>query len=356
MLKDCSDWDATCVAEASDEDVDDEEETFEENQFSIAKLRVLVKKVKNSTQKRQKLRKFCEFYKVKYRVPILDVPTRWNSTFNMIQRALDLKTPLRSLCTNDNTLKKYLITEPEWINIEKLKELLQKFDRSTQLMSMERHPTISSYLPTLNWLLESLKSFIESNPGTLAEAVDIGLEKLKKYEAELQITKSKIPYIGVFLNPSLKMSYFKEHGYGKPMMKEIQKSISETFEQMYVSQTTSQTEETEKDDSNDEFYEHMHKRSSNKEPKEFQKYLQFPLSAPKVNVLEYWRSQTEEFPNISHMARDYLAVQSGAVAVERDFSTGSHLVTPKRCSLAPETIRACLCLKSWLRNLDSNSQ
>lgn len=273
----------------------------------------------------------------------------------MIQRAMDLKAPLRTLCTNDKALKKYLIDDLEWTNIGKLKDLLQKFDRSTQLMSMERHPTISSYLPTLNWLLESLTSFIDSNQGCLAEAAEEGLEKLKKYEAELHVNKSKIPYIGVFLNPSLKMSYFKEHNYSKPLIKEIQKSISDTFERLYVNQSTSQNEESEKEEVDDEFFDHMHKRSVNKEPKELQKYLQFPLSAPKVNVLEYWRSQAEEFPNLTKMARDYLAVQSGAVAVERDFSTGSHLVTPKRCSLAPETIRACLCLKSWLKNLDLKS-
>lgn len=102
----------------------------------------------------------------------------------------------------------------------------------------------------------------------------------------------------------------------------------------------------------DEFFEHMYKRAVTKEPKEMQKYLHFPLSAPKVNILEYWRSQKDEFPNISKMARDNLAAQSSSVAIERDFSMGSDLVTPKRCSLLPETIRACLCLKSWLKNLN----
>lgn len=339
-----------CNSEEEVEEEDDEE--FEENQFSVDKLRKLIKKVKNSTQKRQKLRKLCQLYKIEYRAPIIDVATRWNSTFEMIQRAAYLKSPLRALCTNEKSLKKYLTTELEWNNLDTLKGLLQKFDRSTQLMSMERHPTISSYLPTLNWLLESLTSFIQINTGVLAESAENGLQKLKKYESELLISKSKIPYIGVFLNPSLKMSYFKEHGYSKPLIKEIQKSISETFEQMYVRDSNSQINENLKEESNDEFFEHMHKRTVNKEPKEMQKYLQFPLSAPKVNVLEYWRAQKEEFPNITNMARDYLSVQSGAVAVERDFSMGSDLVTPKRCSLSPETIRACLCLKSWLKNLD----
>lgn len=94
----------------------------------------------------------------------------------------------------------------------------------------------------------------------------------------------------------------------------------------------------------------MYKRSkTNREPKEFQKYLNHPLSNAKVDLLDYWRSQKDEFPNLSKMAQDYLSIQGGSVPVERDFSMGTHLVTPTRCSLNPETIRACMCLKSWFQ-------
>lgn len=304
---------------------------------------------------RQKLRKLCQFYKVRPLIPIIDVATRWNSTYAMIQRADFLKVPLRALCTNEKKLKKYLTTEAEWTDLNSLKDLLQKFDRATKLMSMERHPTICSYLPTLNWLLESLESFFEGATGSLAQAAKNGLVKLKKYEEELRLNKSKIPYVAVFLNPSLKMSYFKEHGYSKSSIRDIQKSISELFEKTYGSETTNHDDAAEEEES-DEFFEHMHKRSVNREPKEFQKYLHFPLSAPKVDILQYWRSQKDEFPNLTNMARDHLAVQSSAVAVERDNSAGVDLVSATRCSLAPETIQACMCLKSWLKNLNCKSR
>lgn len=331
---------------------EDEEEVFEENQFTVPKLRKLIKKVRKSTQMRQKLRKLCRLYKIKYRVPKIDVATRWNSTFLMIQRAIYLKSPLRALCTNEKSLNKYITNEAEWADLSTLKDLLQKFDRATNRMSMERHPTLSSYLPTLNWLLESLETFIEGSAEVLARAVECGLEKLKKYEDQLHISKSRLPYVAVFLDPSVKMSYFKEHGYSKPLIRDIQKAITEMFEQTYGKEVSNHSDDNSKEEPIDEFLAHMHKRAVNREPKELQKYMQFPLSGPKVNILEYWRSQKDEFPNLSNMARDNLAVQSSSVAVERDFSMGSDLVTPKRCSLLPETIRACLCLRSWMKNLN----
>lgn len=99
---------------------------------------------------RQKLRKLCKFYGMTYLVPIIDVSTRWNSTFDMIQRADVLKTALCALCLHEKKLEKLLMSEGECNALNYLKALLQTFDRSTKLLSMERHPTISAYLPTLN--------------------------------------------------------------------------------------------------------------------------------------------------------------------------------------------------------------
>ena len=36
-----------------------------------------------------------------------------------------------------------------------------------------------------------------------------------------------------------------------------------------------------------------------------------------------------------------------SVPVERVFSGGTDLIAAKRCSLKADTIRACMCLKSW---------
>lgn len=334
---------------------DAEEDVVESNQCSnqptIVKLRTLVRKIRKSTQMRQKLKKLCFLCLMDYLTPILDVATRWNSTYAMIQRAAKLKTPLRALCSSEKALQPFLFIETEYDELHTLESLLQKFDRATNLMSMARHSTIASYLPTLNWLLDALKDFKSENPGALAIATDSGLSKLQKYEKELKVKNSNLPYIATFLNPALKMNYFKEHDYTKPEIKEIQKVICERFESDYQSGPKCDGNELPKEEPLDEFYVHMFKKAKvNREPKEFQKYMQYPLSSSKVNTLDFWRSQQSDFPNLSIMARDVLAVQSTSVAVERDFSDGADLITPERCSLLPQTIRACMCLKNWFKN------
>ena len=49
------------------------------------------------------------------------------------------------------------------------------------------------------------------------------------------------------------------------------------------------------------------------------------------------------------MAHNYLAISATSVSSERLFSSSGNMVTDKRCKLAPKTLRASLCLKSWMQ-------
>lgn len=183
-----------------DEDEDGEERNFDASEV-IVKLRTLVRKIRKSVQLRQKLKKLCDLYQMKYLVPKIDVKTRWNSTFYMIQRVEYLAVPLAHLCSIEKTLKPLRIRDSDWEMFTNIQTILQKFERATKLASMERHCTIPSYLPTLNWLISSLDDYSKNNTGYLAEASCKALQKLRKYELHIEI--SKLPFIATFLNPAL---------------------------------------------------------------------------------------------------------------------------------------------------------
>lgn len=339
------------VFEYQSSDVEDEDDDEDENDQSypnrptIVKLRKLVLKIRKSPQKRLKLRKLCKLHGMRYLTPKIDVKTRWNSTYEMLERAEKLKVPMRALCSSEKSLRSFIMHKNEWAELNVLCVLLQKFDRATKLMSMERHPTITAYLPTFHWLLDALHLFMNDNPGPLARAAENGLVKLQKYEEEFQLSKCKIPYFAVLLNPASKITFFKEHKFRN--VREIQKEFSDYFEREYdVAVENNQNKEQE--DPEDELYAFMYKRPKiTKATKEIQKYQQFPLSSFKVNILEFWQSHQADFPVLRKMARDILPVQGASVAVERDFSDAADVVTTNRCSLDKETIRKLMCLKDW---------
>ena len=344
--------------EAIDDDESEGDEEEDDTVYSsvavIIKMRKLIKKIRKSTKLRQKLQKLCIMYNVKYLVPIIDVKTRWNSSDHMIQRAEHLKIPLSHLCVNERALADLRITSNDWYELRKISSLLVKFDRATKLVSMTRHPTISAYLPTLDWLIVSLRSYVAENSGCVADAVAAAAEKLEKYELDVDV--SLIPFAATFLNPAIKLNYLKEQEkYSNFEIRKIQKSITQYFEKEYVNKAP-KAPKRKLDDSDDEKLDDdlkafMFKRSKvEKNSKEINKYLQLPLENTEIDVLSYWKAQSATFPNLSNMARDFFAVQSGSVSVERDFAGAVDVITPTRCSLTHSTIRAVMCVKSWYRS------
>jgi hAT family C-terminal dimerisation region len=73
--------------------------------------------------------------------------------------------------------------------------------------------------------------------------------------------------------------------------------------------------------------------------------------APSFDVLQWWRAHSGVYSRLPLMARDYLAVPSTSTPAERAFSRGAGLVYPERGSLSAETIRASMCLQSWMHHL-----
>lgn len=266
----------------------------------------------------------------------------------MIIRARYLKKALQTLCFHEKSLVSLQMSDEEWSYLSVIEKLLAKFDRATKLMSMERHSTIYSYIPTLNWLIDSVKEFARQHSGTSRHAAQGALAKLNKYK--LKVDECIIPFIATILHPALKLNYFKEQGYASSEIREIKKAVSEYFTTNY--ETLQQNVEDDST-SGDELYEHMFKRSRiEKTTSELMKYLNLPLANRKVDALDYWKAQSKEFPYLSLMARDILSAQSASTSVEGDFSKGGKLVTPTRCSMLQTTIKACMSLKSWY-SLDS---
>ena len=99
----------------------------------LAGLRLVIKKVRSSPQF------FLIFKELQYDMslkPILNVPTRWNSTADMLERALKLKDSLiafYSLFDSGKKASEAPLSLPidSWINFEKLLEYIVPFRKAT---------------------------------------------------------------------------------------------------------------------------------------------------------------------------------------------------------------------------------
>ena len=67
------------------------------------------------------------------------------------------------------------------------------------------------------------------------------------------------------------------------------------------------------------------------------------------NILDWWKLNTSNYPILSKMARDILAIPSSTVASESAFSTSGRILDAFRSSLSPKTVEALVCSQNWLK-------
>lgn len=124
--------------------------------------------------------------------PILDVRTRWNSSFEMIERALLLKPALRIIIQeihpaddDEEPGADGLVGNIDWDRLKTLTDFLQPFKEATLIASASHYPSLSLVLPQYNSLLDHQEYFKdESEDQMLAAAAADAHSKLKNWRME----------------------------------------------------------------------------------------------------------------------------------------------------------------------------
>jgi hypothetical protein len=72
---------------------------------------------------------------------------------------------------------------------------------------------------------------------------------------------------------------------------------------------------------------------------ELETYFKLPhLPSSKLNVLEWWKTQSSVLPLLSAIARKYLCIPASSAPSERLFSSSGNVVTKLRSSLDPKNV------------------
>ena len=73
-------------------------------------------------------------------------------------------------------------------------------------------------------------------------------------------------------------------------------------------------------------------------------------------VLDYWRGEVNDWPQLKAMARTYLAIAASSASSERVFSRAKHFLSPERNRLGSEKLRTRVLVDSWSRFFDENEK
>jgi hypothetical protein len=376
-------------------------EGLKEIDRSVVRVRAAVKFVKGETSRLARFKKCAELAKVQTKAFLtVDVCTRWNSTYLMLntaqqyEKAFEMysdEDPYYKLDLNDEKDGPGIPEKSDWDNARKMAEFLEHFYELTLRVSVTSCPTSNTYFHEIADLLLLLREWCDSEDRLCSE---MGKRMLVKYynyfgetygerlgNREKRGEKNKgdqllnlnfVVYFCVAIDPRYKLSTYIKMAMmilfgdeiGEKLWETVNTSFRALFEEyrnMYVPSDNAPQQPTETQEPPPEskrsfksiIAEKLRKRGcANATTKsELDKYFSEDNEEDNegFDILKYWKGNAKRFPILSRMARDLLAIPISTVASESAFSTGGHVLDDFRSSLTPTMVERLICASDWIR-------
>jgi hAT family C-terminal dimerisation region/Domain of unknown function (DUF4413) len=309
---------------------------------------------------------------------LLDVETRWNSAYTMLERALFLRKAINAFVSDDPELEDLHLSNGEWDQCSTLLKILYPFKQESTRIQRTRSHTIDLVYWTYQRLFDNLdaveteltrtrraKKATKSSDGwkqQLLTAVSEMTIHLKKYYAD---AVQGVYYMAVLLDPFTKATLFESESWrdeGKDYAKEYIDKTREFYIQYYetLELTGSGSEPAVHipskrkfgdDDDDDDYRQKLLDSVDARVLNEFDRYMASPRAIPvagKSAILGWWKQNAHDLAHLCCMFRDVYGVPASSAGVEREFSKSGRVAAPGRARLNPATIRETMIYKSFL--------
>jgi hypothetical protein len=287
---------------------------------------------------------------------ILDNSTRWNSAYDSIHRGIQLYTAISMFSVDyEAGLGQDVLSKNDWDELKQIREVLQPFKDLTIYLqsraSKGEHGSIWETLPAIELLLGHIEALRDKaiSGSVMAVALNHCWSVLTKY---YRLTdENYVVYAGsTLLNPTLRISYFERHWATKELAKYIsvmKNHCSAFYQRNYA---FARPKSSSPSNSSISIFESFLARPSTSQIKnEFELYCEQTPTMAKggCDLIQWWWNNQNNFPTLSQMALDLLAIPAMSAECERVFSSAKKLITPARNGLQEDIIEASECLKAW---------
>src|SRR6266511_4929301 len=109
----------------------------------IDKVRTFVNKIRHSTILCDALCSYCKVIKKDYLKPDLNIATRWNSIFLMLEKFKRMRKELDFLVYSNKHLETAYLNDDEWKQVRSMIILLELMYKATKILSSSSYPTVS---------------------------------------------------------------------------------------------------------------------------------------------------------------------------------------------------------------------
>ncbi|CAN1777424.1 Putative AC transposase [Linum perenne] len=290
---------------------------------------------------------------------VLDCPTRWNSTYEMLAVAIPYKDVFFRVRQKDPQYNS-LPSNAQWDFAAAVVGKLEIFAQMTELFSGSNYPTANLFFPKVCDLrLAIMEWCVDSNPIIIRMAEKMWL-KFTKYWDDIHLVLA----VAVVLDPRYKLHLVEYYAVklGVTNCDLVGDSVKKIICDLVLAyQSKSSAAEGSSSfaasasaiDLDFELFMSQRKRSrTSSVTTELDHYLAEEIipRAPDFDILLWWKLNGAKYPTLQRIARDFLAIPITSVASESAFSSCGRLLDSHRSKLHYKTVEAMLCARSWVKD------
>ena len=363
--------------------------------------------VRSSPQRLESFKKCVEKEKLDLKKNVcLDVSTRWNSTYLMLDTAEKFEKAFQRMAEEDNGFQTYfgvmegeecedgddgtpiqrqrgsgshrvpiLPTKLDWKNCRMFVKFLKLFYDATKKFSASLFVTSNTFFDEIISIEMAIAKLIKNYDPLLSQ---IALNMQKKFDKYWGWNGGKndninfLVYVAVVLDPRFKLRWVKfcldkSKGVevGEAMEKLVKSKLNELYDayanesevrvEAHIATPTPTVVVDEDLDVRSSLYSEFDtfcdQEFSSACSSEVDKYLVELCERkenPSFDILLWWKTNSNKYPILAQIARDVLALPVSTVASESAFSTGGRILDPFRSSLSPSMVETLVCTQNWL--------
>ncbi|XP_059663319.1 zinc finger BED domain-containing protein RICESLEEPER 1-like [Cornus florida] len=337
------------------------------------KIRESIQYAKSSQATQEKFNEMCQIAGVDCQkcVLFLDNSLQWNSTYSMLEVALEYKDVFSLLQVHDS-IYTTCPSNIEWERASVITSYLKLFIEVFNVFTGSRYPTANIYFPEICHIHLELIEWCQNSDVYISSLALKMKSKFDDYWKKCSLALA----VAAILDPRFKMKvveyyYPQIYGSSAPNCIDI---VSNCTKALYNGHAICSPLASGGDglachvgngagnDSKDRlmgFDRFLHETSQSQNIKsDLDKYLEEPLFPRNVdfNILNWWKVHTPRYPILSMMARNILAISMSNVSMESAFDTGDKVLDHCWSSLRSETVQALMCAQDWMQNESEDSR
>ncbi|KAL3532299.1 hypothetical protein ACH5RR_005820 [Cinchona calisaya] len=333
-------------------------------QGTVKKVRDSVKYVKISESHEEKFLELKQQLQVpSTKILAIDDQSKWNTTYEMLLAASELKEVFSCLDTSDPDYKDAPSLE-DWKQVETLCTYLKPLFETANLLTSPTVPTTNTFFHEAWKIQLELARAAASEDPFISSLTKSMQENFDKYWKSCCF----ILAIAVVVDPRFKMklvefSFTKIYGEdAATFVRIVDEGIHELFQEYvalplpltpaYIEEVNNGNVKAEDPQGLTDFDMYMMETTSQQSKSELDQYLEESL-LPRVHefdVVGWWKLNRMKYPTLSKMARDILSIPVSTVPIDSVFDTVGKAMDRYRCSLRPETVEALICAKHWIQS------